>query len=147
MDALELRRLVAEVLRGISTTLDGSTIRLRAVYEDPPEALQDFPCAVLWPSGVETRRGPGGTRELVWTVAWDLVGSDARARMAARQLGAFVLPLVKAFDGRITLGTPGLRVEGPVVDVGSALVWAGRTYPAQRYRLTVYERTTEAFAP
>lgn len=139
------RAQIIKVLSGLSIT-DPLPLSLRRVYEYPPEVLQELPCAVLEVSGRQRLRSPS-RRETVYTVRWWIVARDERTAPAGAVLDAFAEAALAAFDGAVALGGTVTRVEGPVVEPGSALIWGAQTYPAQRYELRVHVVEAAAFTP
>ncbi|MDR7534659.1 MAG: hypothetical protein QN162_15165 [Armatimonadota bacterium] len=141
----EARAEIVRLLSGLSIA-EPVPLSLRRVHEYPPESLQELPCAVMEIAGRQRLRSPS-RRETVYTARWWIVARDERSAPAGAVLDAFSEAVLDAFDGAVALGGKATRVEGPVVEPGSALIWGGQTYPAQRYELRVHLIESAAFAP
>lgn len=144
MAIADIRSAVVTVLRSV-TISSPTSMQLKRVYEMPPETLQEFPCAVLYPAGAQRERD--GTRRTAWTLRWHVVAIDQRTFSAAQILEAFAEAILDAFDNAVTLHQAAWIISGPTIEVGTALQWGAQLYPAQRYELVVRDWAAVGFAP
>jgi hypothetical protein len=102
MDWPTARAEIANILATLEITAPVAASIAR-VYDQPDATVQDLPCLILFPAGVETERG-FGTRQEVWTMPITLLVGDADLPTRAAMVEAFLVELSALFDSHVTLG-------------------------------------------
>lgn len=149
----------AEAKTEISTLLggDGDSIlpvsitspvamSIKKVYANPPGAVTDFPCFIIYPPRVEVARGVS-RRDKTYTVRCLLLVQDADLARAAELLDAFREATVNVFDDAVALHGKASSVIGQVIEAAALFEYGGVKRAGFDCLLTISLAEGATFAP
>ncbi len=132
------------ILGGVSIT-SPITQTIARVYPDPPAAVQDLPCVIIYPPSLDVQR-IAGTRYKVYRSRLLLLVRDEDLDRAAAIVDAYRESLVDAFDSNVRLNGAAQRIDGPAVEPAADFKYGLGDYTGFGAILTVHLQDAVAFS-
>src|SRR3990170_2834236 len=132
------------ILAGISITSPIAQT-IAKVYPDPPGAVQDLPCVIVYPPSLDVQR-IAGTRYKIYRSRLLLLVRDEDLDQAAAIVDAYRESLVDAFDSNVRLNGAAQRIDGPAVEPAAAFKYGLVDYTGFGAVLTVHLQDAVAFS-
>jgi hypothetical protein len=106
--------------------------QIKRVYDNTPSQIQDVPCFVFFPGGIDPEERSG------WTADWHeiratLVAGDQDWDRAGAILEAYKPLVMAAWKANIQLGGRVTYVKKPKVDPGGFFAYGNKPYLGQDY--------------
>lgn len=118
---------------------------IKRVYADPPAAILDIPCFVIYPPAVvENARPSGMLRRQQYVARLRLFVKDADLDQAAALCDAYRSVVLGegtapgVFDVDVTLNQTCVMIDGPTAEEAAAIQHGGKLYTTIDFLLTLY---------
>lgn len=117
------------------------------VYENPPETLQDLPCAVIFPPGRGVNRANAALQRRLYNVRIRVFVTDESLATAADLLDNFAEEFLDAFDAAVRANSTASLVVGPEVEAPAEFLYADRSLVGFDAILTVQDWRAATHSP
>ena len=128
MSYADAKAEIVTILEGI----DG----IKRVYPNPPNTLQDLPCFIIYPAGVEPDDRPNWPVDL-YSVLMRLAAHDSDWDQAAAVIEAKRQLVVTTFRSNKQLGGFATVISGPRADPAVQFPYGDRAYLGMDFTLTI----------
>jgi hypothetical protein len=115
------------------------------VYRNPPAAIQDLPCFIIYPPSLAVARG-SSLRVKRYAVRLRLLVLDADVGRAADLVDAYREAVMDLFDIDLTLAGTCSYIEGPDATDPASFTYGGRNYVSMDCLLRVVVEAAKVFA-
>lgn len=134
---------IATLLAAVSITSPVAQT-IKKVYSNPPGAVQDVPCFIIYPPAVPRNERPSGSlRTQEYVVRLRLLALDADLERAAALCDAYrsiVLgegAALGTFDADVTLNATCVAILGPTAEEAASFQYGAKSYTGIDFLLTL----------
>lgn len=126
----------AEIVTLLEGIQDSNNITIKRVYGSPPNTLQDLPCFVIYPAGIEPDERPNWPVDR-YTVLMRLVAHDTDWSQAAAIIERYQRNVITTFRGNKQLGGYATVIRGPIASAALQFEYGLKPYLGMDFTLTV----------